>query len=393
MHTPPFMNAPQRGFDEAEYAARTRAAQAEMARCEMAGMLLTTEPEIRYFSGFHTLFWQSPTRPWFLFVPAAGKPIAIIPEIGAALMRRGWITDIRSWSAPAPQDDGIGLLSELLSPYAQRGDSIGLMKGHETHLRMPLGDYERLISGLRGLVIKDATPIMRNLRMVKSEAEIEKLSYICAIGSRLFTQVPEIAQPGLPLEDLFRAFRQRGLALGADDVPYLVGGADQGGYHDVISPPSKRPLTRGDVLMLDTGANWDGYFCDFDRNWAIGHADDAARRAYDVLWRATEAGIAAARPGATCRDLFQTMQRVIAEMDDPGGDVGRLGHGLGMQLTEWPSHASWDTTEITQNMVLTLEPSLSYGDGRIMVHEENIVVRATGAELLTQRAAPSLPII
>ena len=387
------MNAPRRGFDHEEYAARTAAAQAKMAETGMAGMLLTTEPEVRYFSGFHTLFWQSPTRPWFLFIPATGKPIAIIPEIGADLMRRTWVTDIRTWSAPAPQDDGIGLLTDLLTTHAERGETIGLMKGHETHLRMPLGDYERLITGLKGLAIADATEIVRSLRMVKSEAEIEKLSHICAIGSRTFARVPEIAREGQPLEDVFRAFRREGLEQGADDVPYLVGGADNGGYHDVISPPSRRPLARGDILMLDSGANWDGYFCDFDRNWAIGSADDASRRAYDVLWRATEAGIDAARPGATCRDLFHAMQSVIAELDDQGGDVGRLGHGLGMQLTEWPSHTVWDTNEITENMVLTLEPSLSYGDGRIMVHEENIVVRAGGAELLTERAAPELPII
>ncbi len=148
-----------------------------------------------------------------------------------------------------------------------------------------------------------------------------------------------------------------------------------------------------DILMLDTGATWDGYFCDFDRNFAIGQADDLSHRAYDVLWRATEAGIAAARPGTTCRDLFQTMQSVIAEMDSSGGDVGRLGHGLGMQLTEWPSHAAFDNTVIQENMVLTLEPSLSYGDGRIMVHEEDIVIRSSGAELLTTRAAPELPVI
>ncbi len=74
--------------------------------------------------------------------------------------------------------------------------------------------------------------------------------------------------------------------------------------------------------------------------------------------------------------------------------MGRLGHGLGMQLTEWPSHAAFDDTVIEENMVLTLEPSLSYGKGgRIMVHEENIVVRAGGAELLTTRAAPELPVI
>lgn len=387
------MTAPERGFREEEFAARTARAQVKMADADMAGLFLTTESEIRYFSGFHTLFWQSPTRPWFLFVPVEGKPVAIIPEIGADLMRRTWITDIRCWSAPVPEDDGISLLTDLLSPYAARGESIGLMKGHETHLRMPLGDYERLIAGLKGLRITEATGIVRDLRMVKSEAEIEKIAHICAIGSRTFARVPDIAHEGQPLEDLFRAFRREGLAQGADDVPYLVGGADAGGYHDVISPPSRRPLTRGDILMLDTGSNWDGYFCDFDRNYAIGSADDASRRAYDVLWRATEAGIAAARPGATCRDLFRAMQDVIAEIDDQGGDVGRLGHGLGMQLTEWPSHAAWDTTEITENMVLTLEPSLGYGNSRIMVHEEDIVVRATGAQLLTERAAPELPII
>lgn len=386
-------NAPERGFTESEFAARTVKAQAAMAKTGFAGLLLMTEPEVRYFSGFHTLFWQSPTRPWFLFLPATGKPIAIIPEIGADLMRKTWLDDIRTWSAPAPDDDGIGLLTELLSPFALSGDVIGLLKGHETQLRMPLGDFERLSAGLGGLHWADATDIIRNLRMVKSEAEIEKLRYICAVGSRNFATVPQTAKEGMPLEEVFRAFRREALLQGADDVPYLVGGADQGGYHDVISPPSRRPLQNGDILMLDTGAIWDGYFCDFDRNWAVGAADDASRSAYDVLWQATEAGISASRPGATCRDLFAAMKAVISKVDPTGGDVGRLGHGLGMQLTEWPSLAAWDDTVLAENMVLTIEPSLSYGTGRIMVHEENIVVRQGGAELLTERAAPQLPVI
>ena len=106
-----------------------------------------------------------------------------------------------------------------------------------------------------------------------------------------------------------------------------------------------------------------------------------------------EAGIAAARTGNTCRDLFLAMAAVIAELDDSGGDIGRLGHGLGMQLTEQPSHAAFDRTELRENMVLTLEPSLSYGDGLMMVHEENIVVTASGGRLLTARAAPDLPVI
>ena len=382
-----------RGFPDSEFEARTAKAQVRMAALGLSGLLLMSEADVRYFSGFHTLFWQSPTRPWFLFVPAAGKPIAVIPEIGADLMRKTWLDDIRTWSAPAPEDDGISLLTELLSPLADRGAMIGVMKGHETALRMPLADWERLVAALPGMRIEDATGLVQGLRMVKSKAEIDKLAHICAIGSASFARVPEIVSEGMPLDDVFRTFRGEALRQGADDAPYVVGGAAQGGYSDVISPPSQRPLQRGDVLMIDTGCTWDGYFWDFDRNWAIGQADDTARRAYDVLWRATEAGIAAARSGATCRDLFKAMSAVIAEMDDSGGDIGRLGHGLGMQLTEQPSHAAFDRTELKDNMVLTLEPSLSYGEGLMMVHEENIVVTPNGGRLLTTRAAPDLPVI
>ena len=387
------LECPERGFPEAEFAARTEKAQARMSDEGLAGLLLMTEPEVRYFSGFQTLFWQSPTRPWFLFVPATGKPIAVIPEIGAALMRQTWLDDIRTWPAPQPEDDGIGLLGELLRPLAREGARIGVMKGHETQLRMPLGDWERLMADLPGLAIADATKLVQRLRMVKSSAEIGKLAHICAIGSATFARVPEIVAEGMPLDAVFRTFRREALAQGADDAPYVVGASEPGGYADVISPPSRHPIQAGDILMLDTGCTWDGYFCDFDRNWAIGLADKPARLAYDTLWRATEAGIDAARPGATCRDLFLAMSSVIAELDKSGGDIGRLGHGLGMQLTEQPSHAAFDRTVLEEGMVLTLEPSLSYGDGLMMVHEENIVIRPGGAELLTARAPHDLPVI
>ncbi|MEM7376585.1 MAG: aminopeptidase P family N-terminal domain-containing protein, partial [Pseudomonadota bacterium] len=255
---------PPRGFPESEFVARTRAAQTRMAEIGLAGLLFTSEPEVRYFTGFHTLFWQSPTRPWFVFVPVEGKPVAVIPEIGAALMRQTWLDDIRTWSAPAPTDDGISLLVDLLRPLADAGARLGIMKGHETTWRMPLGDWERLLGQLRGLVVDDATALVHGLRRVKSEAEIAKLAHICAIGSATFDRVPELLEPGLPLDACFRAFRCEALAQGADDTPYLVGAAEPGGYRDVISPPSTRPLRDGDVLMLDTGCTWDGYFCDFD---------------------------------------------------------------------------------------------------------------------------------
>jgi Xaa-Pro aminopeptidase len=387
------VNAPERGFQVSEFEARLQRVQSLMAADGLDGILLMTEPEVRYFSGFHTLFWQSPTRPWFLFIPIDGKPIAVIPEIGAALMRETWVEDIRTWSAPSPDDDGISLLLDLLSPLSKRSARLGIMKGHETSLRMPLADYERLMASLPGLDLVDATSMVRSLRMVKSEVEIEKIAHICTIASNAFARAHEIFYEGQPFAEVFRTFRMECLAQGADDVPYLAGGADIGGYQDIISPPSQRLLQKGDILMLDTGATFDGYYCDFDRNYAIGKDDRLSRRAHDTLWRATEAGLAVAKPGTTCRELFQAMAKVIAEMDCPEGDVGRMGHGLGMQLTEQPSHAAFDETVLEENMVITLEPSLGYGDGRIMVHEENIVVQNGAPRLLSRRADQVLPII
>ena len=75
-------------FEVSEYRARVARAQALMAEADLAALLLTTEPEVRYFSGYLTRFWESPSRPWFLVVPAGGDPVAVIPEIGAPLMVR-----------------------------------------------------------------------------------------------------------------------------------------------------------------------------------------------------------------------------------------------------------------------------------------------------------------
>jgi Xaa-Pro aminopeptidase len=76
---------PTRGFPQAEFRARTERAQTLMADSGLDAMLLTTEADIRYFTGFLTQFWQSPKRPWFVVVPVEGKPIAVIPEIGPLL--------------------------------------------------------------------------------------------------------------------------------------------------------------------------------------------------------------------------------------------------------------------------------------------------------------------
>ncbi len=376
-----------RGFPVAEFETRTARAQALMAEHDLAALLLTTEPDVRYFTGFLTRFWESPTRPWFVILPATGKPVAVIPSIGAALMAQTWIEDIRSWRAPDLKDDGVSLLRDALNEIGS-GGRIGIPSGLESHLRMPLADWARVQNGLHATVGDDAG-IMQRLRAVKSRAEIAKIEKACAIAGRAFARVPEIAREGVPLSQVFRDFQRLGLQEGADWVPYLAGAAAEGGYADVISPASDGPLVRGDVLMLDTGMVWDGYFCDFDRNYSVGTPAAAVASAHARLIDAVDAAAAIARPGTTAADLFHAMDAIVTA-GAGGSDAGRLGHALGMQLTEGLSLIPQDHTLLTEGMVLTLEPGIETARGKILVHEEDIVITATGCRFLSPRAARAM---
>jgi Xaa-Pro aminopeptidase len=385
--------APTRGFPPAEFEARTGRAQAAMLERGLDGLLVTQPPNVRYFSGFDSQFWESPTRPWFLVVPREGAPLAVIPEIGAAGMAATWIEDIRTWPAPRPADDGVSLLAEALGALPRRFGRIGAELGRETSLRMPAHDFLRLREALPGIEVVDGSALLRGLRGIKSEAEIDRLRHVCGIVSDGFEALPAKLALGDTEREACRKLRIDLLERGADHSPYLMGSSGPGGYDNIIMGPTDRVLGAGDILIIDTGTVYDGYFSDFDRNFAFGHLSDAARRAHEAVWHATEAGLAAAVPGATTAGLWNAMMTVLEENGSLGNNVGRLGHGLGLQLTEPPSNMPGDDTEILPGMVLTLEPGMEYAPGKMIVHEENIVVRPEAAELLTRRAPLEMPVI
>ncbi|MEM6589931.1 MAG: Xaa-Pro peptidase family protein [Pseudomonadota bacterium] len=371
------------GFPDAEYAARTARAQKGLAQLGAGALLLTNEADIRYFTGFLTRFWESPSRSWFLIVPATGKPIAVIPSIGEALMASTWIDDIRTWPAPRPDDDGVSLLRAALQEV---GGPVAIPMGYETHLRMPMADFERVRAGLE--VVEDAG-LMASLRAIKSPLEVARIAETCALAGRAFDRMGEIARVGVPLAQVFRDFQKLLLEEGADWVPYLAGGVGPAGYGDVISPATDAPLAEGDVLMLDTGAIRGGYFCDYDRNFAIGWAGAEARAGHARIIEATTAGFEAARPGALALDVWQAMAGIVGR----GDGAGRMGHGLGMQLTEGLSLTAEDKSVLRPGMVITLEPYVETAEGSLMVHEENIVIMEDGAKALTRFSGATLPVL
>ncbi len=384
---------PARGFPRSEFEARAARAQALMTEAGLDGLLVTIKANVRYFSGFDSQFWESPTRPWFLLVPRQGAPVAVIPEIGAPGMAATWVEDIRTWPAPVPEDDGVSLLAAAIEALPRRFGRIGAELGPETALRMPAADFERVRRAVAPREVADGSAIIRRLRMIKSPAEIARIRHICQLASDAFEALPARLGAGDSEREACRKLRLELIGRGADDTPYVMGASGPGGYDNIVMGPTDRVLGPGDLLIIDTGSVFDGYFCDFDRNFAFGPPNDAARRAHDVVYRATEAGIAAARPGATTTEVWRAMAAVLEVGGSIGNNVGRLGHGLGLEMTEPPSNRPGDDTPIEPGMVLTIEPGMLFAPGRMMVHEENLVVTEDSNALLTRRAPPEMPVI
>ena len=388
--------APQRQFMLAEFEQRLARAQTMMRALKLDAVLLTTETNVRYFSGYFTQFWQSPTRPWFLILPLTGKPIAVIPTIGVVGMSNTWVEDIRAWPSPFPEDDGVSLLSQTLADLPKRFGRLGMTLGRETHLRMPQQQVQSLYAS-NHFDLVDVSREVLHLRSLKSAAEINRVAHICGVTSNAFAELPNFARVGMTEREVVAAFRMELLHQGADHSPFIVSSSGPDGYDDIIMGPTDRLVESGDVLIIDTGTVWQGYFCDFDRNWCFGDCSDETKSAYTTVYQATNAGFEAAKPGNTTSDLYRAMWPIMQAGGALGNDVGRLGHGLGSDLTEWPSNTATDDTVLEVGMIMTLEPGMSYlnksGQVKQMVHEENIVITEEGAQWLSIRAAAELPLL
>ena len=213
------LKAPKRGFIQKEYENRLSKMQKFMYKNKVDVILLTTQVDIEYYTGFKTQFLQSPTRPWYLLLPLEGEIQAIIPTIGLSGMQGTWVKDIQTWSSPNPEDEGISLLTNSIKNLMKRFNTIGLPQGHESTLRMPINDYERLKINLASYEFKDVTHILRYARYIKSPAEIEKIKYICEITSQGFKDLPTLLKLGESERKNCQRFKKHLLDLGVDDSP------------------------------------------------------------------------------------------------------------------------------------------------------------------------------
>lgn len=386
----------QRAASNKEFLRRCANAQLLMLEAEppVDVLMLSTEVDVSYFTGLDSQFWHSPTRPICVLIPKEGPaPIAIVPDIMRVTFEATCAHRVVTWSSI--QETVVETLVRELRALAPSRYQVRVITpmNTESHVRIPLMHLNEIAS--QGIVWCDGSPIVHEVRLIKSPHEINCVRRACEIGSQVLHNLP--IPPVLTEREFARSVKIAMLKRGADTAPFVVITSGRNGYVSIVNGPTDRTLERGDVMTIDVGCTYAGYWCDFNRNYAFGEASPAAMEAHRILWDATERALESiAGQRQTFGGLWEILKEYcLAKGGDPSDyETGRMGHGLGRTLTELPSVAPGEETILEAGMVLTLEPCLRIENSEeIMVHEECIVITESGYSLLTERAPRELMVL
>ncbi len=379
-------------FPKEEFANRISKIQENLEKESLYAIIITSPSNFRYFSGLDSNFWESPTRPWFLVISQKNLIKAIVPSIGITAIEKTIIKDIEVWQSPNPNDEGVTALKKIIKSFP-KNSNIGFELANETHLRMNIEDFINIREELSDYNFVDASKVIWNLRKIKSKNEIENITKICSIANKVFDNFPEKIYSNITEREAASIFKNELIKNGADYIMYMACASGQGGYDQIISNPTEKKLESGDILIIDTGSTLNGYFCDFDRNFGFGKINKNSIDAYRRLWEATELTLENIKPGISCSEIYYLLSKNLVSKEKNVASVGRMGHGLGLQLTEPPSIMENDKTIIKENMIITLEPSIELSKNLILVQEENLLITKNGYKLLSTRTPEKLPII
>lgn len=283
------------------------------------------------------------------------------------------VTDARVHIAPGPLYTTIGDSELLRSAERVVFQSDDLTFEHVEILRTVLSDFEW--DGRAGLLTREIA--------AKTEAEVESIRRAQSITERTFERVLDLIRPGVTEREIAAEIVYDQIRRGAERMSFdpIVGSGPNGALPH--ARPSARALQNGDLIVLDFGCVVDGYASDMTRTVALGVPPDDALEAYDVVLRAQQAAIDAARAGMRA-DVLDAAARDVIRTAGLGAYFNHsLGHGIGLETHEWPRISHNSDAVLPGRCVVTIEPGV-YIPGRFGIRIEDIVVLQDGpAENLT----------
>ncbi len=227
------------------------------------------------------------------------------------------------------------------------------------------------------------------LRAVKDDAELARIQRAAAIVDDAVAELQPMLVAGTTEREMAHALEHELRAAGATGPAYetIVAGGPNGALPH--ARPTDRPFENGDLVVIDVGSLVDGYRSDMTRTFAIGTPSADGRRIREIVTDAQAAGVAAVRPGIEAKEVDSVCRSIIADAGYGDAFSHGTGHGVGLDIHEFPAVHARSTAILQRGHVLTVEPGIyvpAVGGCRV---EDLLVVTESGSRPLTNSPKPT----
>ncbi|EXX86064.1 M24 family metallopeptidase [Paenibacillus darwinianus] len=393
-----------------ESAARIVSLQAMLREEGVDGLLVTQSTDLYYLTGT--------MQAGYAFVPAEGEPALYIRR---SLERARRESRIRTVELGAFRSFAATLAADY--PFLSQGESVRVGTPLDA---LPAQTYIKLaeLFASIGVRITDGASVMRRLRMVKSVWEIERISAAASVTAEALEEsLNELREGVTELEWMARyeyEIRRRGhigvmrmRAYNMEVLTGMVGSGAAAAEPTLFDGPaggrglgpavpqsvSRKPFARNEPILLDVGCCIDGYLIDQTRTAVIGELPEKLAAAYAVAERIIRRAEELLVPGTPSAALYEEALRLAKDagladhfMGFGADRVRFLGHGIGLEVDEWPVLAKGFDIPLASGMVLAVEPKFTFQNVGV-VGIENCYAVTAGRPLTLTRSSEQLIVV
>ncbi len=342
-----------------DYLARIAKVRVAMVAQQVDATLLSVGHDLPYLSGYLAMPLERLTM---LVIPQNGEVVMVVPrlEVPRVVAQPG-VFSIVAWGET---EDPVAIVAQLLTSARK------IAIGDQMWARFLV----ELLAKVNGATFVRAVDVVGSLRMSKDASEIAALQAAGAAADRVAQQLHSGRIPliGRTEAQVSADISARLLAEGHDVVNFAIVAAGE----NAASPhhhAGSRVIAKNEIVLCDFGGTMNGYCSDITRCVYTGKPASDVAQAYDVLFAAQAAGVAAGVVGAACEDVDRAARAIIEQAGFGEYFVHRTGHGIGMEAHEEPYMVSGNSLPISAGHAFSVEPGI-YIPGKWGMRLEDIVV-------------------
>ncbi|HTH52823.1 MAG TPA: Xaa-Pro peptidase family protein [Edaphobacter sp.] len=356
-----------------------------MAQNKIDALVICAGTSLSYFTG---LRWGQSERLFAWVLPVKGSPFVVCPvfeegrvhermEARPATLPQASVTRVYAWNE---DEDPYAVLAKALKETGITTGKVGVEERTQFAFSDGIAHASPALTAISG------TPITAGCRSVKSPAELALMRLANDNTLKVYEAVWKSLEPGMTNRHVSELISAAYVLTG------FPGDAScQVGEYSALPHGSLQPqvIREGQIILLDDGCLVEGYQSDMSRSFVLGKATDKQKRVFDIVHKAQSAALAAGKVGAPCHAVDDVARKVIT---DAGFGPGykyfshRLGHGIGMDMHEWPYLVRGNNTKLESGMTFSDEPGI-YIVGEFGIRlEDDWVVTPNGGDMFTPQS-------